>query len=183
MVHGLTFIAAASKSDSARRWEAEERARRIRLDRYHRLTLLEHENLTSAERAVLVSIARQLEDPNLSESSKDCPECGRPFLLVNVKNLEIDCCRFCHGIWFDPGELQMLSHLTKEIPSDHLKHRQSRYRCPVCQTEMVEYVFINPRNLLVDRCPNGHGVYLEDRELERVFEIATIDVQNDIQGD
>ncbi len=37
---------------------------------------------------------------------------------------------------------------------------------------MTEFVFANPNTLLVDRCPCGRGVYLEDRELERVFEIV-----------
>lgn len=172
MVHGLTFIAAASKPDSARRWEAEERARRKRVERFHRLTLLQHEDLTEEERAVLHLIDRQLHDPHPVFSDKHCPQCGKPLSVVTVRNLRIDCCRQCRGIWFDPGELQMLSGLSKEIPSNHLAHRHSRYRCPVCQAEMEEYVFLNPRNLLVDRCPNGHGVYLEDRELERVFEIV-----------
>jgi len=37
---------------------------------------------------------------------------------------------------------------------------------------MTEYVFLRPFNLLVDRCAAGHGVYLEERELERVFKIT-----------
>ena len=176
MVHGLTFIAVAHSTVSEKMWREEERAQKIRLDRHRRLILRLHERhqdkLSEDERETLASIDRQLGDDHAVESEKSCPECHRPFRVVTIKRVEIDCCRFCRSIWFDPGELQVFSGEEKEIPSDHLKSRKSRYNCPVCRAEMTEYVFVNPCTLLVDRCPNGHGVYLEDRELERVFEIV-----------
>ncbi|NQZ57246.1 MAG: hypothetical protein HRT88_07225 [Lentisphaeraceae bacterium] len=36
---------------------------------------------------------------------------------------------------------------------------------------MREYVFKAPSNLLIDECLNGHGIYLENNELNRAFTI------------
>ncbi len=170
-MHGLTFIAVAHSPTAARRWREEERALAASLDRHKRLVLAETK-ITDDERRLLRGIEQQLSQSQQKLSAKKCPECRRPFTIVNVEDVEIDCCRFCRGMWFDPGELRFFSDQSKEIPSDHLACRESRYHCPVCGARMTEFVFVNPNNLLVDRCPNGHGVYLEDRELERVFQIV-----------
>ncbi len=171
-MHGLTFIAAAYTPECCRRWKEDERLRNERMDRFRRTILPADEHLSDQQRELLRSIDRQVNDPTPVESKIICPECRRFMAVVKIREMEVDCCRFCRSIWFDPGELQTLSGQEKEIPSDHLAHRPSKYECPVCRAEMTEYVFVNPHNLLVDRCPNGHGVYLEDRELERVFDLV-----------
>ena len=164
----LTFIAIANQGSVRPRWVAQ----REHLDRHKRLMLSESQDLTADERRVLRDLTDQLAGEALPASKRCCPECDRPFALVTVSGVELDCCSKCRGIWFDPGELQAFSHQEKEIPSDDKAHRPSRFRCPDCGVAMVEYTFVNPHTLLVDRCPHGHGVYLEDRELERVFEIV-----------
>ncbi len=169
---GLTFLALADSAAAEKCWKEEDAARKARLDRQERLFFPHPDVLSEEERDILRDIQEQLAQEKPTESEKACPECRRPFIIVTVHGVDIDCCRFCRGIWFDPGELQYFSHQAKEIPSDDKAHRPSRYLCPVCGTRMVEFVFVNPQTLLVDRCPNGHGVYLEDRELERVFEIV-----------
>ena len=167
MHFGLTFIAIANQPVAGDHWQAQTES----LDRHRRLVLSESD-LTADERRLLHELSEQLASEELPESARRCPECDRPFALAAVSGVELDCCGKCRGIWFDPGELQLFSHQEKEIPSDDKAHRKSRFRCPDCGALMVEYTFLNPHNLLVDRCPQGHGVYLEDRELERVFEIA-----------
>jgi Zn-finger nucleic acid-binding protein len=174
MINGLVFIGTAHSNISQKFWGEDEKEREARVRRHRRLIkdAQSPEQLTDAERELLAEINEQLADDHRVESKRSCPGCARPFTIVTVDGLEIDCCRFCRSIWFDPGELQHFSKTEKEIPSDDLAHRQSKYDCPVCGTRMMEYVFFNPHNLLVDRCPAGHGVYLEDRELERVLELA-----------
>jgi len=174
MIHGLTFIGSAHSYVSQKFWREDEKERKERVRRHRRLMGGDQtpDKLTEEDRRLLADISEQLADDNRAESKRKCPECGRPFALVNIDGMEIDCCRFCRSIWFDPGELQHFSKTDKEIPSDDKTNRRSKYDCPVCGTRMTEYVFFNPHNLLVDRCPNGHGVYLEDRELERVLELV-----------
>ena len=168
MHFGLTFIAAANQRATADDWKRQLES----LDRHQRLMLSPSDLLTSEERQVLQDLAAQLASGKLPTSNRRCPECERSLARVTLLGVELDCCASCHGIWFDPGELQLFSGQDKEIPSDDKTHRASRFGCPDCGAWMIEYTFLNPKSLLVDRCPNGHGVYLEERELERVFEIV-----------
>ncbi len=171
-MHGLTFIALANSPVSRRRWRDEERARKAGVDRHKLLTLALKSELSAEERNTLLEIENQLAAESPTTSSRDCPECRRPFVVVYVCSVAIDCCRSCRGIWFDAGELQAFSGQAKEIPADNLANRPSRFDCPICQARMIEFVFVNPGSLLVDRCPTGHGVFLEEKELERVFELS-----------
>jgi Zn-finger nucleic acid-binding protein len=171
-MHGLTFIALAQSPTSQWRWREDVQRRAASLDRHKRAVLVDEHRLTADERRLLEDIEKQLADPHAAHSSRKCPECRGSLTIVRVQQLEIECCRRCRGMWFDPGELQVFSAQSKEIPSDDLAHRASRFACPVCGAPMIEYTFVNPNSLLVDRCPSGHGVYLEERELERVFELT-----------
>ncbi len=96
-------------------------------------------------------------------------------MAVKIKDLEVDYCLTCKGCWFDPGELQAITGLDEDIPSEGLPSRDSKHLCPVCDTRMTEHVFLRPYNLLVDRCPIGHGVYLEQGELKRAFQRTPAD--------
>jgi len=124
-----------------------------------------------SENMILDSIENQIKVGNLPESEKICPECGRKFSLISVADLQLECCVFCKSLWFDQGELKSLTNLIRDIPADHLAHRKSRLNCPVCQIRMREYLFLSKQNLLVDKCPDEHGIYLESNELKRIFEL------------
>lgn len=127
--------------------------------------------LPKTEQEILEAIHDHINIPDLPKSSKSCPECCREFSLINISGLEIDCCVYCNSFWFDTGELMEFSGLESDVPSNHLKSRASKYRCPVCQQKMREVVFKIPSNLLVDQC-STHGVYLENKEIFRVIEMS-----------
>ncbi|NWG03210.1 MAG: zf-TFIIB domain-containing protein [Syntrophaceae bacterium] len=42
-----------------------------------------------------------------------CPKCGMDLLEIDYKNIKIDKCSGCEGVWLDPGELETVSHLEK----------------------------------------------------------------------
>jgi Zn-finger nucleic acid-binding protein len=123
---------------------------------------------------IIKKIAGQIVREELPVSEKNCPECAKNFALVYVEDTEIEICRSCKSIWFDSGELRELTGYASDVPSEHLRHRKSKYSCPVCSLEMNEYVFRAPGNVLVDQCPERHGVYLESGELARIFKSANI---------
>jgi Zn-finger nucleic acid-binding protein len=179
MSMGLTFIGVAHSSIGRQDRVDDERARQARLARFRDIIRGRREVLSERDRAVLDRIAQQLTADDPPNSSLACPECDRPMTLVTVDDVEIDCCRYCRSIWFDEGELLAFSQQDRDVPSDHLHHRPSRFACPACRGPMIEYVFQNPRTLMVDRCPTCRGVYLEDRELQRVFEIGEMDPPDD----
>ena len=66
-------------------------------------------------------------------------------------------------------ELVHFTELMAEIPGEHLTSRSSRFACPICGGRMREYQFCRDANVMVDSCPKGHGLYLEDGEFTRVL--------------
>lgn len=42
-----------------------------------------------------------------------CPKCGMDLLEIDYKNIKVDKCSECEGIWLDAGELEAVSKLEK----------------------------------------------------------------------
>lgn len=42
-----------------------------------------------------------------------CPKCGMELIEIDYKNIKIDKCSECDGIWLDAGELEAVSKLEK----------------------------------------------------------------------
>lgn len=144
MIHGLTFVASSYTTDSLHRWNDQLQQSDASLDRYRRVVLAGQDHLSPAERQTLASIDQQGAQPAAAESDRKCLECGRPFAKLVIRGAEIDYCRYCRGIWFDPGELKSLTGLAKDVPARHKAHRRSRYKCPVCGDQMAEMAFASP---------------------------------------
>jgi Zn-finger nucleic acid-binding protein len=121
----------------------------------------------------ITQLAGQLERAQIHDPDKRCCECRKPFLLVSIDGTDIDYCPRCHGFWFDTSELRHFTHALADVPGAACTTRPSRFVCPVCQEQMAESVFIKPFNLLVDICMHNHGVYFEDKEIQRALEIAS----------
>ena len=166
MSAGLYFLALGTRPRP--RSERDKKQRRTRM-RSLFLSPTERD-FTEEEQDILRDVEQQLENHRQAPSDRTCPDCERPGVTVKIKDVEVDYCMFCKGCWFDPGELQCITGLDEDVPSSDLPSRESQFHCPVCQTRMTEHVFLRPYNLLVDRCPRGHGVYLEHGELKRAFQ-------------
>lgn len=117
-------------------------------------------------------IQLSLEKEKWEESPLSCPECTRQMIMMRIEGLDIDYCLKCRGFWFDKGELLQFTDMESDVPGDQLRHRDSRFNCPICQQTMLEFQFCQGSNLMVDAC-RDHGVYLEDHELVRAFEVTT----------
>jgi Zn finger protein HypA/HybF involved in hydrogenase expression len=42
-----------------------------------------------------------------------CPKCGMNLVEIDYKNIKVDKCTSCEGIWLDAGELEMVSQMDK----------------------------------------------------------------------
>lgn len=125
--------------------------------------------LSNEEQKIAADLDQQIINGGEQRSGFQCPCCDAQMVLLSSGNTKLDFCLDCNAMWFDRGELKLLLHQKKDIPSDHLRSRGSRYDCPHCEVAMREFVFINPHNLLVDSCPQCHGVLLEEDEFERAM--------------
>jgi len=49
-----------------------------------------------------------------------CPKCDLPLFILHFKELEVDICHRCHGLWLDAGELEALMQQTGAKAADPL---------------------------------------------------------------
>ena len=127
------------------------------------------DDLSADEQVIANDLEQQVISGGQERSGIQCPCCDAGMVLITSGDTALDFCLDCNSMWFDRGELKTLLHQRKDIPSDHLRSRGSRFDCPHCKIPMREFVFKNPHNLLVDSCPECHGVLMEEDEFERAM--------------
>lgn len=121
-------------------------------------------------------------------TSRDCPRCRKKLtavlLQVGADHLELDRCSTCHGLFFDPGEIesvldgietraedidhrQLLTLIEEETPSDDFQ-KVTYVPCPDCGQLMNRRSFGQRSGVIVDSC-RGHGIWLDGGELRRLI--------------
>ncbi len=96
-------------------------------------------------------------------------------LAVEYKDIEIDCCPECQGIWLDEGELDLLfddhaltlDFLTGGAPD--AAHGEQARPCPLCDTPMRKAVSAGPKPVVHDFCPHNHGLWFDGGELQTII--------------
>jgi len=167
---GIHFVLQGQLAANRSKWQAEARKRKRDDKKAKRIALRRAESESKSE-PKLIEIERLIASRKLPVSSRRCPECKRLMGAADFNGLEIDCCYLCQGVWFDAGELKSLTHQPDDVIKNQMLTRPSGRACPVCQEQMTERVFLPPHNLLIDECDTGHGVYLQEGELRRVFDL------------
>lgn len=103
-------------------------------------------------------------------------------------DIEVDQCPTCRGMWLDDGELEAILETVENDYSKELErepddvktaYRQARpthagpLACPKCQAEMFAKEYAYCSQIIIDVCPEGCGVWLDEGEaqdLEKFFE-------------
>lgn len=108
-----------------------------------------------------------------------CPACQKPLIVYEFHAVEIDRCLECRGTWLDAGEMALLlevSGQSTERWTDAMaraKHAgRSDRRCPSCSGRLRK-LEISPEEgsaVEVDRCPKGHGIWLDHGEMESLLQ-------------
>lgn len=101
-----------------------------------------------------------------------CPTCNEPMIVVEFEGVEVDYCLTCHGTWLDAGELELITELAGGEPGPlhralHAagRGRSGRRRCPRCRRKMRIIEAGQTPAVEADRCPAGHGLWLDAGEL------------------
>lgn len=122
------------------------------------------------------------------ESERTCPRCDIPLTTVDLDVGEvflIERCSACHGLFFDPNELQALLDRTVDNVFDvdyqalnelsrvrrHDEYGVRYVRCPVCGAFMNRLNFGSKSGVIVDTC-REHGIWLDGGELRELLEWA-----------
>lgn len=109
---------------------------------------------------------------DIRTSSRFCPACGHRFYVAEMREVELEFCHGCGGVWLDHGELSQLTGLAADLPDPNARSRRSHYTCPVCSERLTARRYLKPHKLWVDECPAGHGIFLEAGELVQALHIG-----------
>jgi len=118
----------------------------------------------------------------------NCPCCNDPMLVLELEQVEVDYCESCGGIWLDSGELELLMENSSE--KDRIfrsfqvdkENRETRRKCPICLKKMDKVFCGEAKNVLLDKCPNGHGIWFDEGELHDIVCMGGIDKDNRVVG-
>lgn len=107
----------------------------------------------------------------------NCPKCHSDLHEVSFEGVLLDFCDACQGIWFDEDELAFTIELSTDIPNISEIQKDAKitdHGCPHCgdQQKLEEMKFVQVQDLLIDRCPQCKGVWLDKGELPKVEAIA-----------
>jgi Zn-finger nucleic acid-binding protein len=105
-----------------------------------------------------------------------CPADNIDMMVMEYKQIEIDFCHKCSGIWFDRGELELLlknsAGGSTGIPALSGAAEETRSygkrKCPICGKKMRE-VGIGEPNIEVDICSQGDGIWFDGGELQELL--------------
>lgn len=98
-------------------------------------------------------------------SRPPCAACGAQTQLIFIRDVELDACTSCQGLWFDEGELEKVSG---ERPRFSPLSGGSGRDCPRCAFRMRTGLI--QRNLQVENCRPCEGYFLDAGELERLVQ-------------
>jgi Zn-finger nucleic acid-binding protein len=109
-----------------------------------------------------------------------CPVCKHHMLVVEYHNVELDYCNNCRGVWFDSGELELLlrSYGLEEpkaffdglFNSPESSSREKKRKCPICGRKMKKTAVGGQPEILIDVCPQKHGLWFDGGEVARLIE-------------
>lgn len=84
--------------------QEEEYIARMEFERLKKLEEEKHKKLAEEEK-------KRLKELHYMR----CPKCGMELIEIDYKNIKIDKCSACEGIWLDAGELETVSKLEKTV--------------------------------------------------------------------
>ncbi len=99
-------------------------------------------------------------------------------IVIELEGIELDRCVNCRGTWLDAGELERVvefagirpGKLTEAVRTAGSGRRGQR-RCPRCSRKMRVVTIGQSPAVEVDRCPIGHGIWLDAGELRAVVQL------------
>lgn len=111
-------------------------------------------------------------------SARRCPRDGEPLQARGAQGIPYEECPRCLGIWLDSAAFRDLcQRKTTEFEKNPLPDTRvtvsaalepvAYLKCPVCSQLMSRQNFGRRSGVIIDQCA-VHGVWLDDRELERV---------------
>ena len=111
-----------------------------------------------------------------------CPKCQSQFNKITFKEIEVDRCLGCQGLWFDMLEKEDLVRIEGseaiDIGSDQVgeKYRNMQdVKCPHCSVEMLPMVDKDQFHIKYESCPICYGAFFDAGEFRDLKEISVLE--------
>ena len=108
-----------------------------------------------------------------------CPACKNDAIVIEYRDIELDFCGDCRGVWFDSGELELLlgaagqedaeHFLSGILHSDTASTSEKARRCPICGHKMLKKHIGRKSPVLIDICEYGDGLWFDGGELNHLL--------------
>lgn len=95
-----------------------------------------------------------------------CPDCKKSMVILEYKEVELDFCPTCRGVWLDEGELEQILHDRDAAMNlvDWTGGRKGERRCPRCM-EKMHVIKLPNGGPEIDVCPAACGIWFDQGEL------------------
>ncbi|MDD5508594.1 MAG: zf-TFIIB domain-containing protein [Bacteroidales bacterium] len=115
-----------------------------------------------------------------------CPHCKSKMIVLELKQVEIDYCSQCEGIWLDTGEMELLLESLEKRDLLLVSFRldplstEKKLRCPICRKKMQKAMAGLDSAILIDKCHRGHGLWFDKGELRQIVEQGSSPMNHEI---
>ena len=100
-------------------------------------------------------------------------------IVIEYRQIELDYCPACSGVWFDSGELELMlnAYHMKEIRpfldgitgSAGVPSKEKKRKCPICNRDMKKADIGESGRVLIDVCHQGHGLWFDGGEVMQLL--------------
>ena len=113
----------------------------------------------------------------------NCPVDDFTLAQETYEGVTIDRCPHCQGVWLDAGELEAIQkNQTSDfrgVPDDAMDFvtgamgmakagSEKVLSCVRCDNDLVKREYSFTSQVMIDNCPQGHGMWLDKAELQRL---------------
>ena len=108
-----------------------------------------------------------------------CPVCRHAMIVVEYRNIELDYCHSCKGVWFDSGELELLlksqgleepkAFFNGILNSQEAASSEKKRNCPICGHKMKKTAIGGQPEILIDVCRDKHGLWFDGGEVAQLI--------------
>lgn len=110
--------------------------------------------------------------------ARHCPECSTEMRMETIRDVQLDVCPKCGGIWFDAEELRTLLARDEmaliELEEDEAPQIEQRSagaslrHCPDSYLPLEKYHYLYTSPIVLDACPDCGGFFVEADELGKM---------------